>query len=99
MHDGVHFEVESTFEALGKSYVVARTLEPDRRFRVDEGCRLGGLPLEPWLEQPRQIDAAGRERADIFSFCLREPSDRARLRIGDEVSLSGPSVPPPKGAV
>ena len=99
MHDGIHFEVESTFEALGKAYVVARLLEPDRDFRVDEGCRLGGMPLEPWVEQPRGVDAGVRERADVYSFCLREPADRARLRVGDEVALWGPSVPPPKGAV
>jgi hypothetical protein len=99
MHDGVHFEVESTFEALGKVYVVARILERGRDFRVDEGCRLGGLPVEPWVEQPRGVDVAGTARADVYSFCLRAPADRASLRIGDEVALWGPSVPPPTGAV
>ena len=99
MHDGVHFEVESTFEALGKAYVVARILEPGRNFTVDEGCRLGGLPVEPWVEQSRGIDGTVTDRAGVYSFCLREPADRESFRIGDEVALWGPSVPPPKGAV
>ena len=99
MHDGVHFEVESTFEAQGKAYVVARLLERGRDFQVEEGCRLGGLLLEPWIEQPRVPNPALGEGTGLYSFCLRQTADRARLRVGEEVALCGPSVPPPKGAV
>ena len=38
-------------------------------FKITASSRLGDIPLEPYLEQPRSVDEQGRNRVDIFIFC------------------------------
>ena len=63
------------------------------------GAGWAGYRSSLGLSSSRGIDGTVTDGAGVYSFCLREPADRESFRIGDEVALWGPSVPPPKGAV
>ena len=81
------FVIEGTFEGGdGRGYVVARVLG-SAAFDVGPDAVLGGCPVEQWLEIPRALDEAGRQRADLFGFCLKDTADRVRLKAGDRVVL------------
>lgn len=81
------FVIEGTFEGGdGRGYVVARILGSDA-FYVGPDAALGGCPVEQWLEIPRTLDEAGRQRTDLFGFCLKDTADRVRLKVGERVIL------------
>jgi hypothetical protein len=48
---------------------------------------LGGCPIEPWTEIPRALDAAGRQRSDLFAFHLSNDADLSRFTPGLQVDL------------
>jgi hypothetical protein len=81
------FVIEGTFEgADGRGYVVARVLG-SAAFDVGPDAVLGGCPVEQWLEIPRTLDEAGRQRTDLFGFCFKDTADRLRLKVGERVVL------------
>jgi len=82
------FVIEGTFEAGGRGQVVARLVEPEAQFDVSGGSTLGACPVEQSLEMPRALDADGRQRRDLFGFCLKDNADLARLKTGDRVVLT-----------
>ena len=82
------FLIEGIFEGGGRGYVVARVLDPVAQFVVSSGATLGGCPVEQWLEMPRTLDADGRQRMDLFGFCLKDNADLIRLKTGDRVILA-----------
>jgi hypothetical protein len=82
------FLIEGSFEGGGRGYVVARVLDPVAQFVVSSAATLGGCPVEQWLEMPRALDADGRQRMDLFGFCLKDNADLAHLKTGDRVVLA-----------
>lgn len=82
------FRVEKVLELRGCVYVFATRLD-DAPFSVKTGARLGGVAVEPWLEQPRALDQSGAPRLDCFVFALSDPADRERLAPGQQVELAG----------
>ncbi len=81
------FVIEATFEGGdGRAYVVARILG-SAAFDVGPDAVLGGCPVEQWLDIPRTLDEAGRQRTDLFGFCLKDTTDRVRLKDGERVVL------------
>jgi hypothetical protein len=82
------FQIEHTFEAGGKGYVVARILNTAGGFEVSPDAKLGGCPVERWLDMPRSADASGEQRKDLFGFCLVTITDLGRLKIGDRAVLT-----------
>jgi hypothetical protein len=71
-----------------RAYVIARLAEETADFGVDDGSLLAGCPVELWLDVPRALDADGRQRRDLFAFCLRSRGDRRKFRVGDRVRLT-----------
>jgi hypothetical protein len=83
------FVLEETFEGGDdRAYVVARVLDSAVSLSVSSGSTLGGCSVERWLDMPRAWDADGKQRADLFGFCLVDKADLARLKRGDQVVLT-----------
>ena len=68
-------------------YVLARALE-SAEFRLSPASTLGGFAIEPILSQPRALKEDGSPDLEIFAFVLRNSSDIAKLRVGEEVLLN-----------
>jgi len=81
------FHVESVFEAHGRAYVMARS-SAKRTFAVTEGSTLGGCRIEWWTDQPRAVDASGRQRTQVFVFALQDAADAAHFTVGQTVTLT-----------
>lgn len=90
----VDFEVESAFEAGGRAYVFARALKPSISFGLGPDSTLKGCRIEQWLSAPRALDAQGKQRTDLFSFCLRTKAELINFTVGDRVALAQASVEP-----
>jgi hypothetical protein len=75
-------------EAGRHGYVFVRHLDECTDFRIDEEARLAGCRVAPWLEVPRALDADGRQRRDLFVFCLRSRADLRTFAVGDRVRLT-----------
>jgi hypothetical protein len=77
------FLVVGTLEdGNGRSYVIARALDPTADFALTATSTLGTCPIERWLDIPRAADSQGNPRTDVFCFCLKHTSDRARFEEG-----------------
>jgi hypothetical protein len=86
----VELEVEGTLRVRGTAYVFARVLEDGGNFTFCRGSTLSGIPLQPYLDIPRAVDANGRPRLDLFAFALQDPADAAHFEVGQRVELSTP---------
>ena len=81
------FQIEFVMPERG--YVLARALEASIAFRLIDGSKLGGYPVEPrYLDIPRAKNSDGTQRTDLFAFLLKEREHAARLRAGDLVELT-----------
>ena len=83
------FEVEETIEAGGRTYVLARLLNAGVDFTLTERSSLDGCGVERWTDIPRAATPDGKQRYDLFSFCLKSSADRARFTKGEHVTLEG----------
>jgi hypothetical protein len=63
------FEITEVFDRGNYTYITARQMQIGFPFNITAASRLGGISLEPYLEQPRSVDEHGRNRVDIFIFC------------------------------
>lgn len=72
----------------GRSYVIARAIDPTVDFTLTDTSTLGTCPVERWLDMPRAADPQGKQRTDVFCFCLKHGSDRARFEVGVRVRLA-----------
>ena len=86
----VTFEVESTVEAAGHAYVMARLVEPGTTFDVEPGTTLGGFPLDEFVNIPIASGTPG-QRGELFAFCLHTADDRPHFVEGTRVVLEPPS--------
>jgi hypothetical protein len=82
------FQIEYGFATGDRAYVVARIVDRSAAVVVTPTMTLGECAVEQWLEMPRSLDAAGRQRMDLFGFCLKTASDLGRLNVGDVVVLA-----------
>ena len=85
----IAFEVESTVEAAGHAYVLARLLDPGANFEVPPGTTLGGYVLDEFLNIPPASGAPG-QRGELFAFCLHTAGDRPHFVEGERVVLELP---------
>ena len=85
----VAFEVESTVEAGGHAYVMARLVDPGASFSLAPGTTLGGFPFDELLNIPIASGAPG-QRAELYAFCLHTPADRPHFVEGSVVFLQPP---------
>ena len=83
------FVVVATLEdGEGRSYIIARAIDPTADFTLTATSTLGACRVERWLDMPRAADAEGKQRTDVFCFCLKDRSDRARFTVGARVLLA-----------
>ncbi|MEZ4294474.1 MAG: hypothetical protein R3B70_05830 [Polyangiaceae bacterium] len=78
----------------GRTHVFARVLDRNAKFHVTPGVLLNECAIEPWLTQPRALDAAGQPRFDLFAFCLKKSADSVHFQEGATVQLTLPEVEP-----
>jgi hypothetical protein len=88
----VTFEVESTVETAGHTYVLARLLDPGSNIDVPPGATLGGFALDEFMNMPIASGTPG-QRGELFAFCLHAPGDRPHFVEGERVVLRVPTVP------
>jgi hypothetical protein len=82
----MRFRIEFTSVREDIAYVLARQLD-DGEFGIHSGSRLGGVRVRAQLSQPRRILPGGKPDLRVFGFALVEPSDIAKLEIGQVVHL------------
>lgn len=80
------FRIEYIFDQKRPVSLFARQLEAGQ-FAVSEGLNLGGVPIKPYLSQPRALTPDGRPDMTIFTFVLATAHDLPRLLVGQEVEL------------
>ncbi|CAN7762747.1 MULTISPECIES: hypothetical protein [unclassified Variovorax] len=82
----VKFRIEYIFDQQRPVSLFARQLEAGQ-FAVSEGSHLGGVPIKPYLSQPRALTPDGRPDMTVSTFVLATAHDLPRLRVGQEVEL------------
>jgi hypothetical protein len=80
--------VATSEDGNGRSYVIARAIDPTAAFALTTASTLGACPVERWLDMPRAADEHGTQRPDVFCFCLKNRSDRACFEVGVRVLLA-----------
>ena len=92
-------EVESTFSAGDRAYVLARRLHAACDFVLTAAAALDAHAIERWIDVPRAHDAEGKDRTDLFAFCLKNAAERAYFIAGRRITLTGVELAPSEGAV
>ena len=67
-------------------FVLARQLEV-KDFALTNRSRLGGVPIQPVLSQPRKLRKDGTLDLEVFAFRLTNVSDLKTFSVGTEVLL------------
>ena len=80
------FRIEHVFHQQRPVSLFARQLEPGE-FVVSERSRLGGVPIKPYLSQPRALTADGQPDMTVFTFVLATANDLPRLQVGQDAAL------------
>jgi hypothetical protein len=80
------FKVEFIFGQEGPPYLFARQIEVGH-FSVSTSSRLGGVPIQPSLSQPRKLKPDGSPDLDVFAFVLTEQQDAERFSVGQIIEL------------
>lgn len=89
MPNELMLEVESSFTAGDHAYVVARCLHTPCDFVLTGAATLDAHAIERWVDVPRALDANGKDRTDLFAFCLKSAADRAYFIVGRRITLTG----------
>lgn len=80
------FQVEFVHRHESGSYLFARHLEAGD-FTLSASSRLGGVPIQPVLSQPRKLRPDGSPDLDVFAFVLADRQDADRFSAGQIVEL------------
>ena len=86
MERTVKFKVEFVGKFDSSSYLLARQIEAGH-FSVSVSSRIGGVPIQPSLSQPRALKPDGSPDSDVWAFVLREPQDAERFSVGQTIEL------------
>ena len=92
-------EVESSFSAGDRAYVVARHLQAPCDFMLTSAAALDAHAIERWVDVPRALDGNGKDRTDLVAFCLKRAADREYFTAGRRIVLTGVELTPGGGAV
>ena len=80
------FKVEFIYRHETGPYLFARQLQGGD-FSLAATSRLGGVPIQPWLSQPRKLRPDSSPDLDVFAFVLTERQDADRFSVGQIVEL------------
>jgi len=80
------FRIEHIFHQQRPVLLFARQLEAGE-FAISERSRLGGVPIKPYLSQPRALTADGQPDMTVFTFVLATANDLPRLQTGQDAEL------------
>jgi hypothetical protein len=83
----MQFRIEYIFERERPAYLFARQIEAGA-FSVSANSRLGGVPIKPYVSQPRALTPEGEPDLKVFTFVLATANDLPRLKIGQVVQLT-----------
>lgn len=81
------FRIEFVALRERPAYLFARQLEAGN-FAVTTSSRLGGVPIKPYVSQPRALTPGGKPDLSVFVFVLATANDLPKLTVGQEVELS-----------
>lgn len=77
----VYYYIEDIFEIKDRGvFVGGRVLDENASFNLVDLEILGGVKIEKWVEVPRKLDGAGRQREDYLCFRLEESGEKGKLR-------------------
>jgi hypothetical protein len=72
----VKFEIDFVLSDKRKdNYVIARLMDPDQNFNVQENSFLNQVPIKSGIISPRALDETGAPRYDLFIFYPVNPED------------------------
>lgn len=82
------FEVEGTFVVKSRfqAMVLVRQVTPGD-WTLSPTSTLDGIAIEKWTDIPRALDANGKQRFDIFAFCLCDPAQISHFSHGQMLEL------------
>ncbi len=80
------FRIDEIIERKGKVVVIATQLDSEQ-FKLDRDSRLGAVPVEQWMDQPRSVTPDGKPNQKLFSFQLKRAEDESALKQGQVVAL------------
>jgi hypothetical protein len=83
----VKFRIEFIARRERPAYFFARQLEVGN-FTVSTSSLLGGVPIKPYVSQPRALTPDGKPDLSVFVFALATANDLPKLKVGQEVELS-----------
>lgn len=83
------FKVEYIADSSGTPYLLARQMEAGE-IRVTPASQLGGVPIRPYLSQPRAHTSDGRPDLTLYTFVVCNAADLAKLSVGQPVELTTP---------
>ncbi len=63
-------------------FVLARSMNDNIDFSLTDQSTLGGVPIKPFISQPRTTDKNGNPTFDVFAFHVKNKSDLALLQVG-----------------
>lgn len=82
----MRFRIEHIFHQQRPASLIARQLEPGDFAMSDRSC-LSGVPVKPYLFQPRTLTSEGKQDMMVFTFVLATADDLPRLQVGQDVEL------------
>jgi hypothetical protein len=82
----VRFRIEFQLTSGGSATVFARRLTRGD-FALGPRARLGSVPIQRYVTQPRALLPDGSPDPDLFAFVLVSPKDLSLLPTGSEVEL------------
>ncbi|MFK7981739.1 MAG: hypothetical protein AB8G86_17290 [Saprospiraceae bacterium] len=86
----VKFKIEEIIKTGKKKdliYVLAKCLEQEKDFTMTDNARLGEVPINNSLTQPRALNKNGQPRFDLYIFNIRYKKDVNQLTKGQIITL------------
>lgn len=81
------FQIEFNIKIKQGVHLFARLINTDTNFYLTDNSYLGEFPIEAFVTMPRALDKDGKPRFDLFTFTLKRPEDRDKIKVNDILEL------------
>lgn len=80
--ESIEVSIDAVVNAGSEVHVIF-SVTHQGNWEVTEDSTLGGIPIRPWLSQPRALDDDGKPRHDVFNVILAENADPSSIKVGE----------------
>jgi len=80
--ESIDASVDAVIDA-GDDVHIVFTVTHKGNWAVTEESTIGGIPIKPWLSQPRSLDDEGKPRYDVFNVILAEKVESHAIKTGE----------------